>query len=357
MRCIFIAVIIFSGLQVYAQKDSAQTVFSLQLHRGKTVVHTQAVKNIAGAKPYGIQLEWAKQQTNFAAYNISSAYVKTGWALSYFNYDIPVAGYGIIANRFIEPQYRLTKKIHFAIRASAGISYLSNPNDEIKNPLNNNYSLFVNPYMHLGTGLNVQVSQQVTAGIQANFHHISNGNIKQPNKGINWVTTAVSMHYYPGNNNLPKYKRVQNKFWKADKAIVKAGVFYVPHQGYFVKWNAQRKYLVGAFSQITKQIGGASALTAGAEVYYNDFVQDAGVKKITSGVVAGVHGGHVFLLGKMQFSQQVGYALYNRIYFLPNFYHRWGLEYAITNRLSIGGNLKANSDNADFFDFRLAVKL
>ena len=357
MRCLFVVFIIFCGLQVFAQKDSVQTVFSLQLHRGKTVVHTQAVKNISGAKPYGLQLEWAKQQTNFASYNISSAYVKTGWALSYFNYDIPVAGYGVIANRFIEPQYRLTKKIHFAIRASAGIAYLSNPNDAVKNPLNNNYSLFINPYLALGTGLNVQLSKHLTAGVQANFHHISNGNIMQPNKGINWVTTAVSMHYYPGNNILPKYKRVQNKFWKSDKPTLKAGVFYVPYQGYFAKWNAQRKYLVGAFTQITKQIGGASALTAGAEIYYNNFIQDAGVKKISSGVVAGVHGGHVFLLGKIQFSQQVGYALYNKIYFLPNFYHRWGLDYAINKRLSIGGNLKANSDNADFFDFRVAVKL
>jgi len=340
-----------------AQHDSVQSTFGLKLYTGQTVVHTQSVKNIAGAQPFGFEIEWAKQQTNFASYNISRAYVKTGWALSYFNYNLHLLGHAIIASRFIEPQYRLTKKIQFGVRASAGISYLSNPNDAEKNPANNNYALHINPYLHLGTGINFQVSKKITAGFQTNFHHISNGNIKQPNKGINWVTAALSMHYYPGNNTLPKYKRVHNKFWKDKKAQVQMGVFYVPYQGYFEKWMAQRKYAVGAFTQITKQVGGASALTAGAEIYYNNFKQHANAKPVESGIVAGIHGGHVFLLGKVKFSQQIGFCLYNKIYFLPGFYHRWGLSYDINHHFTIGANLKANSDNADFFDVRVGLRL
>lgn len=357
MRTLILALLLSVYLPGIAQNDSMQCSFGLKLYHGKTVVHTASVKNIDGAKPYGFEIEVAKQRTNFASYNSSSAYVKTGWALSYFNYDLPLLGHGVIASRFIEPQYRILKKLQFGVRASVGVAYLSNPNDADKNPDNNNYALHINPYMHLGTSLSVQVSKHFSAGLQSNFHHISNGNLQQPNKGINWVTAAVSMHYYPGNNTLPKYKRVHQSFWKKSKAVKQLGIFYTPYQGYFAKWMAQRKYGVGFFTQITKPIGGASALTAGAEIYYNNFKQDANTVPLQSGIVAGIHGGHVFLLGKVHFSQQVGFNIYNKIYFLPNFYHRWGLDYSINKHYTIGASLKANSDNADFFDFRVSLKL
>ena len=217
MRCVILILLISISIPVLAQDDAVQVNFGLKLYSGQTVVHTQSVKNIADANPFGFELEWAKHQKDFASYNISSAYVKTGWAFSYFNYDLPLLGHAVIASRFIEPQYLIIKKVQFGIRASAGVAYLSNPNDAVKNPANNNYALHINPYLHLGTSLNFQISKHLTAAVQTNFHHISNGNIQQPNKGINWVTAAVSMHYYPGNNTLPKYKRVHNKFWKDKK--------------------------------------------------------------------------------------------------------------------------------------------
>jgi hypothetical protein len=120
---------------------------------------------------------------------------------------------------------------------------------------------------------------------------------------------------------------------------------------------AQRKYLLGVYSQVTKQIGGVSALTAGAEIYYNDFKLDRGSKPIKSGWVGGIQAGHVFLLGKTQFSQQIGYSIFNKIPFLPGFYHRWALDYMVNKRYTIGLSLKANSDNADFFDFRVGIFL
>jgi hypothetical protein len=356
MRTAISVVLLFTCLPGISQNDSVQKNYAITFHSGKTVVHSQSVKNIEGAKPFGVEIELSKQQTGFSSFNISNAYVKTGWALSYFDYDLPLLGYGIMASRFIEPQYRIAKKIQLGVRGSVGVAYLSNPNDASTNPRNSNYSLHINPYFQLGSSLNIQVSNHFTAGLQSSFHHISNGNLKQPNQGINWMTASLGLHYYPGNNELPVYKRNHDKFWKNKKATTQVGVFYVPQQGYLARWMAQRKYLIGAYAQITKQVGGVSGLTAGAEVYYNNFKQDAVAKPIASRMVAGVHAGHVFLFGKVNFSQQIGYSIYNKIYFLPGFYHRWGLEYVINKRYTIGGSLKANSDNADFFDLRVGAK-
>jgi len=357
MRTAILIVLLSASSMVMAQNDSMQVSYGITVHSGKAVAHSPSVKNIAGARPFGVEIELSKQHTDFATFNISNAYVKTGWAVSYFDYDLPLLGYGLMASRFIEPQYRITKKLQLGVKASAGVAWLSNPYDAGKNPRNNNYSLHINPYFQLGSSLNWQVSKHFIIGLQSNFHHISNGNLKQPNQGINWATAGLGLHYYPGSNELPKYKRTPDKFWKNKKAVSQVGIFYVPQQGYLERWMAQRKYLAGIYAQITKQVGGVSGLTAGAEVYYNNFKQDAAAKPIASKIVAGIHAGHVFLLGKVNFSQQIGYSIYNKIYFLPGFYHRWGLDYAVTKRFSIGGSLKANSDNADFFDLRIGVKL
>jgi len=356
MRTIILAVLLSAFLQGMTQTDSVQKSYGITFHTGKTVAHSNSVKNIEGARPFGVEIETSKQQTGFASFNISNAYVKTGWSLSYFDYDLPLLGYGVMAYRFIEPQYRIGKKVQLGIRGSVGVAYLSNPYDATNNLRNNNYSLHINPYFQLSGSLNVQFSKHFTASLQSNFHHISNGNLKQPNQGINWATAGLGLHYYPGNNELPVYKRNHDKFWKKKKATTQVGIFYVPQQGYLARWKAQRKYLAGVYTQITKQIGGVSGVTAGAEVYYNNFKQDATAKPLASSVVAGIHAGHVFLFGKVNFSQQIGYSIYNKIYFLPGFYHRWGLEYIINKRYTIGGSLKANSDNADFFDLRLGLK-
>ncbi len=356
MRAVLLVILLSSYLPGKSQADSLQKMFGITFYSGKTVAHSQSVKNIAGARPVGIEIEIAKHHTGFASFNKSNAYVKTGWTFSYFNYDLPLLGHGTMVSRFIEPQYRITKKLQLGVRGTVGVAYLSNPYDADNNPKNRNYSVPVNPYFRLGGSLNLQLSKHFTVGLQTSFHHISNGNIKQPNQGINWTTAGLSLHYYPGTNNLPVYKRQPDKSWKNKKTTVQVGIFYVPHQGYIERWMARRKYLFGTYTQVTKQVGGISGLTAGADLYYNNFKQDLAAKRISSGLVAGVHAGHVFLFGKVNFSQQVGYSVHNKIYFLPGFYHRWGLDYFLNKRFSIGGSLKANSDNADFFDLRMAVR-
>lgn len=340
-----------------AQTDSVQSSFGLKLYYGQVYVHTNAVKNIEGARPYGFELELARQQTSYKSWNLASAYVKSGWVLAYFNFDNSIVGNGFIASRFIEPQYRVTNNLQFLLKASIGAAYLSNPNDAMKNPANYNYSLHLNPYLHIGAGLNLHLSGHSSIAFISNFHHVSNGNIKQPNKGINWVANALSFNYHPGNNFLPKYKRSHDPFWKAKKTELAIGILAVPHQGYNSKWQAERKSAFGVFAQATKQVGRTSAVTAGTDVIFNNFIVDKTAEPLRSQTVIGIHAGHVFLLGKVRFSQQVGYAVYSKVYFLGNFYHRWGIDYQLCNHCFIGANLKANSDNADFFDLRFSYRL
>jgi Lipid A 3-O-deacylase (PagL) len=340
----------------FAQSDSAITSYGISYVWGKTLVHTTAVENIRGAKPTGFAFEIAKERRAFNDWNLATAFVKTGYAFNYINYNSPIVGEGFIVSRFIQPNYRLSNNLSVNMRASIGLAYLTKPNTNGKNTTNNNYSLYVNPYLHIGGGISYNVSKHINIEAQANFNHISNGNIQQPNKGINWGTYQIGINYTGANNAMPKYKLVKNKFWKGKQLDVEIGLMLVPKQGYYKNWMAQRKSMTGVFGQVTKQVGRVSALRLGVDVYYNNWKIDETAPDIKSGWVAGVHFGHVFLLGKINFSQQIGYNVYNKASFHSAFYTRWGLDYKLTNHYSIGASLKANDDNADFFDVRVGYK-
>jgi hypothetical protein len=342
--------------KLYAQ-DSSSTIIGVQVHAGQVYAHTNAVNNIKGSKPNGFELQLAKLQLGEEAYHQAHAFVQAGWSLGYYHFGNAILGSGFIASRFIQPQYRITKQVHFYLKASIGAAYLTNPNHAIKNSTNNNYSLYLNPYLHIGTGLGLALRKHWGISLQGGFHHISNGNLQQPNKGLNWLTASLGIQYTPQQLMLPRYRLANHPSATARPLVKQVYAFFVPTQGYQTKYQGQRKWLLGINAQITKPIGPSSAITAGAEVYYDNFVLDASLPSLSSKIMLGLQAGHTFLLGKVWFSQQVGYNVFSKIYFLPNFYHRWGLVYWFSKKYSLGANLKANSDNADFFDVRLGIKL
>ena len=211
--------------------------------------------------------------------------------------------------------------------------------------------------MQIGAGFELTVFRKISMGVGVSLNHISNGNIQQPNKGINWYNYQTTISYASGSPVNNNYKRNKDKRWKLNKPIYEIGFMFVPKQAFNSSWLAQRKFMAGAFGNYTKQISNLSGLRLGTEIYYNQWSNSNQNKQIQHGWVAGLHAGHVFLMGKVNFSQQVGVNIYNKASFHSAIYHRWGIDYLLYKKCSIGLNLKANSDNADFFDIRFGFRL
>jgi hypothetical protein len=142
------------------------------------------------------------------------------------------------------------------------------------------------------------------------------------------------------------------------KIELDAGLMIVPKQGYSSYLNAQRTFLLGSFVQATKQVTRISGLTAGTEIYYNKIVETPQTEqnKNASPFLAGIHGGHAFLLGKFTLHQQVGFYLLNETSYFRPMYFRWGLNYNISRHFATGVSLKSHVDNADFVDLRLMYR-
>jgi hypothetical protein len=333
-------------------------VLGLNLQYGNIYAHTKPVQNVANAKPSGIELEFSHQKIDDSTWNMCNCYPRSGIATSYFDFHNSILGKSGIVAYFLEPTYRVGNRFQLYIRGTVGVSYLSNPYNPVKAPDNRSYGLYFNPYLHVGAGLGCRVNKHVVVRLMGNFHHISNGGNKEPNRGVNWLTGSVGVLYTPADNTLPKFERKRSDFWKGKKGLVDVGVMAAPAQGYSSYLEGTRQNLFGVFGQYTKQIGRTSALTGGVEVYYSEI--DEAVTTIEKGsashLFAGVHAGHAFLLGRVTFKQQLGVYIFNQTNYFTDVYLRWGLDYKLSKHFLVGVNLKAHTDNADFVDGRVMYR-
>jgi hypothetical protein len=342
-----------------AQTDTTsplpQTLYGIYFRTGETVVHTVAVQNIKGVQPVVIEFEAAKRKIDYNSWNKSGCFAPTGFLISYFDFNTSVLDYGAALSYFIKPTYRIGNRLTAYYQAGIGVDYLTKPYNEITHPTNRNYSLHINPYMHVGVGFSYQLVRHFIVTINGVFHHTSNGEFRQPNKGINWQTAAIGLLYTPSNDFLPRYKRNTNIKYTNRKLTVDAGIAITPKQEYYPQRVAQRTFIGGALLQFTKPFTNTNAFTGGVSAHYNHYelkMANATLQN-KNPVLAGIHIGHAFLLGKITFSQQLGFYMINPVSTIPDIYQQWNLTYLFTKHIHAGIGLRANSDNADFSDVKL----
>lgn len=344
----------------------ANVTFAFRLHYGVIYAHTKQVANTAGAHPRGFEFEFSKQLTNKKIWEDYRCYPRMGLIVSYFNLNTPILGNSYSAAYFIEPNYRISNSTSFFLRTAAGLSYLTNPHDSIKNPANQSYSLPVNFFLSVGVGINWRLNQYTALSFMTSFQHNSNGGFELPNHGINYPTASLGIKYSPDINILPAYKKEKDETYRRIRPAVDAGIYYSPKSGYNSAWISQHKYLAGMFVQVSRQVSALDALTLSAEFYHDGALES--IKKLlgdnTSCNLVGLMVGHEFIFRRIFFSQQLGYYVYkntqtfSNLYAqsFPALYHRWGLRYKLYPHWYIGFNMLAHKQVADFIDARVSYR-
>lgn len=346
-----------------------QLTLAARYHSGFIFAHNVHVHNTKGLHPDGFEFEIARIKTDSATHAKFKCYPRLGLSFTYVNYDSSLLGKGYSVSYFIEPNYRLGNNLKMNFRVAAGFSYLTNPNDPVKNPTNQSYSGHINSFLQLGVGLSYSLSRHFAIYSMANFFHDSNGGFKLPNAGVNYINASIGLQYYQYSTHLPAYKKIKDTSWRHHPPHVDVSIFYSPKDGYRVSDSAaQRKFVLGTSVQIVKQVSNLDALTAAAEIYYDDAlrsIKDVWVKDNSSATFAGILVGHQFLLNRFTFSQQLGVYVfkqtktYNTQYqnLFHTIYHRWGLNYKINNHWFAGITLLAHNQIADFIDARVTYRI
>jgi hypothetical protein len=358
------------GAQVFAQPDtlskkeattSRKSLFSIGagLQHGFIFAHSQAVENTKGSHPTGIEATASWQRTDSSIWALCNCFPRRGVLLAYYDYDNPVLGKSITAAYFLEPTYRIGKKTFFSFKGAAGLSYLTNPFDSIKNPSNQSYSTTISGYLLVGVGAWFRINERWWINPSVNYQHISNGGMREPNKGINYPTAGLAVSYQPVPRSYFTGKRPTTKFWKEEPLRFDITPFGTARRNVDATGQSRRMGLLGLAVQGAKQVGRINMLTAGMEASWDEELK-TNLKRDSlqaSPTLVGLLVGHEFLLGRFLFTQRLGFYLFDQTPYYDALYHRWTISYRPGKRLGFGFSLKAHRHIADYMDFRLSYYL
>ena len=349
-------IMLFLTGALHGQKAPSLFSTGAGIQHGFIFAHSPEVENTKGARPTGAELIVSWQRNDSTAWDLCNCFPRKGLLLAYYDYDREVLGKGIAAAFFLEPVYRISNKAFFSLRAASGFAWLSNPFDSIHNPTNRSYSTDISGYLLLGVGAWWQISPQWSTNLTINYQHTSNGGFRDPNKGINWPTAGLSLHYYTTAATYYKGPRSTAKFWKGKGIRWDAGVFGIAKRELDKNGNSRRLPLYGVHFQGSKQVGRIHALTGGVEIFTDRALKMRMERDTVEGKAtrAGLLAGHEFILGKFLFSQRLGVYLYHQTPYFTRLYHRWGVQYHMKNGLGIGFHLNAHKHVAEFVDLRVS---
>ncbi|HKL03491.1 MAG TPA: acyloxyacyl hydrolase, partial [Cryomorphaceae bacterium] len=225
------------------------------------------------------------------------------------------------------------------------------PFDEKRNPDNLSYSTKLAFPLQVGVAANYRIGNDLIIDAGARYNHISNGGLKQPNKGINWPTLSIGVSKY---FSAPAFYQRQKEDWRKSSAPKKRveGVLFGSYQK-----NASGKFLWsgGAAALYSTQVARISALVGELEYNYDAYQAELGKREENraEGHTAGIALGHEFILGKYRFGQRIGAYVLKPHTRKQDVYQRYSITYLFARKWSAGVSLKAHGHVADFLDLRL----
>jgi hypothetical protein len=331
----------------------------IRSHYGFIIQHSKEVAGISDSNPWGVEIDLGWHHTSEKTWQYCFCYPRSGFMLSYYNFNNPeVLGNGYAVIPYIEPFLSADKPFSISIRAGLGLVYLDNVYHHETNPENNFYSTQISFLALVNFGLNYRVHKNLNLRIAGNYNHISNGSIKQPNKGINFPTASIGVDYTFSEVNFPIRKKEDYRVEGEKGSTFRISPFFTLKE---ISKEDKKQYPVfGVTARYSYLLGRMSAITGGI-----DWVWDGSIKERIeqNNILNSDHKrfaitvGHELLIGKVNFYQELGVYLYSPYAAKDPVYQRYGIEYFFSRKISAGVNLKAHRHVADFMDIRVTFSI
>ena len=339
--------------------DSSATAINLGLrgHYGFIIPHISEVRHISDTHPWGIELDLSWHFGSRKAWEYLQTYPRLGTALSYYNFGNPdVLGNAYSLLFYAEPFLSAHKNFSFSFRLGGGVAYLTRTYHAETNPDNLFYSTAISFPLAANLMANYKISETLLLRAGATYQHISNGGIRQPNKGINFPTLSAGLDYTLRPAAFPEREPAE------DSETRKERTYSLALFGSFTDspTNSQEHLpLFGAVIKGSQRINRLSALTLGAE-WVADYVVKEKIRQRGADADfqrGALLAGHELVIGRARLSQELGVYLYAPFPTPDPVYQRYGLSFRFGPRLFLGFNLKAHRVSADFLDLRIGTFL
>lgn len=365
---ILLASLMVVGQEIEQQPDTAihspsKTLFSIgaQVQTGFIIAHSQSIANLASSHPSGSELTISRMRLSAKSYASCHCLARVGAYVSYINFgNRPVLGDQLGVGVFFEPLLMYGPTRQLSVKTTAGVSYLNRVFDARTNPDNLFFSLPLSFWLGLSVNSRFRLYDRWSLTAAVAYNHISNGGIRQPNKGMNFPMASVGIDYALQSGNLPSrltYARVPlTQRWTA-RAMLVGTVRVLPQTDAYPE---QAKSVWGLILTGGYRLTRFHAFTGGLEFTHDGFVRGSIQRE------AG-------LANPAQLALLAGYELWQGRYTLAvhgglnvwepgepytqSFFQRYQLLYRINKRLTAGVGLKAYAQVAQGFDARLGVSL
>lgn len=359
---LILLIFLLSGFAGQAQ-DTLRTPFQwgARWHTGFIIPHSREIVNVSGSNPFGLEIS-AQWVLNSPEHTRKLGLIsKRGFAFHYINFDNPqVLGHTVAIVPFVEPLIRPWKPLYASVRLGLGPAWLNKLYHPDNNPTNLFFSYPISLWAMLNAHLHYKINTQWELSAGLNYNHISNGGMKNPNKGMNFPTynAGISYSFQPIQMTRPE----KNRDWKNQPRHYA----YASLIGTLKNMDATPEYpeLTRCWSygiQVmgARRVGRFSALALGTEWIHDGFAEET-LRRLNLDKSAWKGGGllgHELLVGRVSFSTLLGVYLFNPSGDRDPVYQRYALQYRFGRRFVLGSSLKAHRHVADVFDLRLGWQL
>lgn len=331
-------------------------------HYGFIIPHSKSIAAISNSNPWGIEADLAWQLMRERIWKHCYCYPRTGISLNYFNFSFPeVLGHSVALYPYIEPYIRPQHKISVSFRFGIGPAWVTRIYDPVTNPENLFFSYRLSFIAMLNTAVNIRLTDRVSARAAFNYNHISNGGLKEPNKGMNFPMLNAGLDYSISEVSFPHRAKDTMRVLYPDKSWLDA-------------------YILGTIKN-TEQGGDRNYPVFGAGIYYNyliarilalnlgtEWISDYSIREKIDREYNNEPGaapdhnrmamlaGFDLLFGRFSFVHQWGIYYYAPYPAFQRVYQRYGLNLRFTDRFYIGINIKSHAHVADLLDVRLGIR-
>ncbi len=335
-----------------SQNDSLNFPFyAFNAHYGCIIPHTEVVKPISGSKPYGFIFDIGQIHTSYTGWKIFNTCWNSGIQTGYFSFSNPeVLGGSFIFTGFAEPVLASGRRYIFSVRGGVGLSYHTKVYNENDNPENQFFSTHISFPLYVSTRFKLKISPSIYLTLSGFYNHISNGGIKQPNYGMNFPTLAGGLEYYK--NPLPSLK----KKYIVDNKVKESGIYF--SAGTLLSYKVVDKTEIfpekgsvswGFSVRAVKKFKPFYSLNTGVELIADNAIREV-IRRNQSGIDYkrfAVTAGQDFYMGKVIFTQYLGFYVYSPYKARQSVYQKYELVYSINKNLIAGVFLKAHTSNAE----------
>ncbi|WP_425638373.1 acyloxyacyl hydrolase [Algoriphagus yeomjeoni] len=251
------------------------------------------------------------------------------------------------------------RKLNFSFYTQIGLGLNMNPYDAETNSINGFVGSAVNAHIHFGLKASYNISNSFNVFTSVGTKHYSNGSIKKPNSGINFIPIALGIQvqldqeeFQPGPK--PDFPPLEKRFYWDIAAYTGLKSYEIGEKAYFrgglglnYLWELSYKYRVGLGVDWFYGAGAKQRFPS-ENVRFTDVNSFAIVgswewkltEKLYMPIAIGVY------LDKAALNQETA-----------SFYERIGVRYRMNQNLFAGVQIKAHKAKADFFEFTLGYTI